>query len=81
MQQGLDASDTVLRVLKAITERRHPDPNDVEKLRSLDPLLANLPDDELACDVIQRGLQRWKTQHDRESRLETIVLTAVRCNL
>lgn len=62
MQQGLDAMQTALRVLKAITERRSPDQADVDKLRSLDPLSADLPVDELACDVIRNGLKRWESR-------------------
>jgi len=58
MQQGLDAMNTAVRVLKAITENRNPDPADADELRRLAPLLADGPLDELACDVIQKALER-----------------------
>ena len=49
---------TAMRVLAAINEKREPDAADLAELRSLAPLLANLPPDELACDVIKQALQR-----------------------
>ena len=56
MEKSLDAMQTALRVLSALTEKRRPDPADVEQLRNFAPLLADGPLDELACDVIQQAL-------------------------
>jgi hypothetical protein len=59
-----------LRVLKAATEKRHPDPADVAELRdkalSFDP---NQPIDMLACDIINRELavKRAKLQASRSA--------------
>jgi hypothetical protein len=58
MQQSLAAMNVALRVLTALTEKRHPDPADVEELRRLAPLHADCPLDELACDVIQEAIRR-----------------------
>jgi len=58
MDSSLQAMKTAMRVLSAINEKREPDAADLEELRSLAPLLANLPPDELACDVIKQALQR-----------------------
>jgi hypothetical protein len=57
MQASLYAMQTALRVLAALTEKRHPDPADVAELRRLDPGQIHLPLDELACDVIQRAIR------------------------
>ncbi len=54
MQDSLDAMQTTLRVLTAITERRAPDPADMTRLRELaGPGHAQTEPDELACAVIQ----------------------------
>jgi hypothetical protein len=58
MEQGLDAMKTALRVLTAITDRHNPEPADVEELRRWAPLLAALPPDELACDVILQVMKQ-----------------------
>jgi hypothetical protein len=58
MDSSLHAMKTAMRVLSAINEKRDPDPADLDQLRSLAPLLADLPADELACDVIKQALQR-----------------------
>jgi hypothetical protein len=50
--------EAALRVLMTINQKRHPNPADVEELRRLAPLLADLPADELACDVIKQALYR-----------------------
>jgi hypothetical protein len=57
MQESLDAMKLSLRVLSALNEKRDPDPTDVEQLRALAPFVADLPPDELACEVISRALQ------------------------
>jgi hypothetical protein len=50
------AMKTALRVLTAYTEKRQPDPEDVAALRHYAPHLANLPMDELACELIKTGI-------------------------
>lgn len=57
MQQSLEAMQLALRVLTAVTEKRHPDPEDVAKLRQLAPHAAAKTPDELACEVIQNALR------------------------
>lgn len=58
MQQSLRAIQIASRVLTALGDRREPDPQDVYELRRLDPLMGDMPLDELACDVIQQALKR-----------------------
>jgi hypothetical protein len=58
MQQSLAAMQTALRVLTALSEKRDPDPADIDALVGYAPLLENLSVDELACDVIQQALKR-----------------------
>lgn len=58
MKQSLAAMKTALRVLTALSERRVPEPADVDALKNYAPLLGNLSVDELACDVIQQALKR-----------------------
>ena len=58
MLQSLAAMKTALRVLTALSEKRAPDPADVDTLTNYAPLLWNLSVDELACDVIQQALKR-----------------------
>ena len=58
MQQSFDAMKLALRVLEAVNERREPDSQDVAGLRALAPLIANLPLDELACEVMRLALER-----------------------
>lgn len=41
-----------LRVLIAVSERRDPDSEDVEELKRIAPIYANLPHDELTCKVM-----------------------------
>ena len=58
MQASLNAMQTAMRVLSAITERRAPAPADVEELRNLSEGKAkDLPLDELACEVIQVAIR------------------------
>jgi hypothetical protein len=49
---------TALRVLTALTEKRKPDPADLEMLGAYAPLLASIDPDELACEVLQQALKR-----------------------
>jgi hypothetical protein len=58
MQQSLRAIQIASRVLTDLGDRKEPDPADVAELRRLDPLLSDMPLDELACDVIQQALKR-----------------------
>ena len=60
---------TALRVLKAVMEKRHPDPADIAALRDLaGPQPQDIDVDELACEVIQTALKRRadaRTAHRR----------------
>ena len=56
MEYSLDAMQTALRVLRALTSKRCPEPCDVEVLRKHDGA-ANAELDELACDVTQKALK------------------------
>jgi hypothetical protein len=58
MQDSTVAMRTALRVLMAITDRAQPDPVDVEELRRVAPECSALATDELACEVVQRALQK-----------------------
>jgi hypothetical protein len=58
MDNSLAAMKTAMRVLAAVNEKRAPETADLDELRRLAPLLAELPADELACDVIKQALQR-----------------------
>ena len=58
MEASVEAMKVALRVLTAISERQPPEVTDIECLKSLVPLFADLPLDELACHVIQDALQR-----------------------
>jgi hypothetical protein len=50
--------ELALRVLTALTEKRHPDPADVERLHTMaEASTRGLPLDELACEVIQKALK------------------------
>ena len=57
MQQSLEAMTTALRVLTALTSKRHPNPTDVETLREYVPLLRDQPPDQLACEVIKQAIK------------------------
>jgi Tfp pilus assembly protein PilN len=57
MQQSLEAMTTALRVLTALTSKRHPDSADIETLREYVPLLRDEPADKLACEVIEQALR------------------------
>jgi hypothetical protein len=58
MHESLAAMKLAIRVLTAITNRQHPEPTELEELRRLAPQSSDLPPDELACEVIQRGIKR-----------------------
>jgi hypothetical protein len=57
MQDGVAAMTIGLRVLMAVTDRQLPAPEDMRELRRLAPLFADMPPDELACEVIQSALK------------------------
>ena len=58
MQDPIEAMKTALRVLTALTERSKPDERDLQAMRECEPDLADLPPDELACEVIQHALRQ-----------------------
>jgi hypothetical protein len=58
MKLMLEEMNVAMRVLAAINEKRHPDPEDVAELRRLVPLSAERPPDELACDAIMEAIKR-----------------------
>jgi len=57
MQNNPQAIEIALRVLSVLTARIPADESDVAELQKIVPDAANLPADELACEVIQRALQ------------------------
>jgi hypothetical protein len=62
-----------LRVLSALCEESGVNPGDLYKLRHAIPDLAvSVPLDQLACEVIQRGLRNRKAQ--REGVLRPLLL-------
>ena len=56
MQESSEAMRLAVRVLNALTELRHPDPQDIAELRKLTPE-ATQEVAELACEVIRRQLK------------------------
>jgi hypothetical protein len=59
MPYSLDVMELALRVLTAITQKHNPNPEDVERLRrEVARDKADLPIDELACEVIQHALEQ-----------------------
>ncbi len=53
-------------ILQELTEKRHPEDADVEKLRKIvDPAKATLPIDELCCEIIQDGIRRSRAARPR----------------
>ena len=70
MQKSVEAMELAMRVLRAVNEKRNPDEADLSALRSLAPLVANLPPDELACDVIRQALEH-RAKARAEARMRT----------
>ena len=66
MEQSLNALKVASRVLIALGEHRAPDPLDVGELRRLNPLMNDMPIDDLACDVIRQALRRREELKARE---------------
>jgi hypothetical protein len=58
MKLMLEEMIVAMRVLTAINDKRHPNPEDVAELRRLAPLSAERPADELACDAIMEAIKR-----------------------
>ncbi len=59
MEVATEALKTALRVLTAVSEKKEPDPADVDELKRLSPLLADSSSlDEMACDVILQAMKR-----------------------
>ena len=58
MEQSLRAVQTACRVLTAVSNCERPDPEDVQELRRLDPLMADMPLKSLATEVIRLALKR-----------------------
>jgi hypothetical protein len=58
MIESLKAMQAAVRVLTEMTEGREPNPSDVEHLRQYAPSLSEASIDDLACEVIYRGLRR-----------------------
>ena len=54
------AMQTALRVLAAILEQTEPNGADVVELRRIAPIDANLPVDELACQVVNAAVEERK---------------------
>jgi hypothetical protein len=64
---------TALRVLKAVTEKRHPDPADIAALRDLAGAQPQDIDvDELACEAIQKALKRRAAAPEVRRRLDRV---------
>ena len=59
MQRSLAALETALRILKAFTEKRHPESADLEELQQYTGLRPEGMDlDEFVCEVIQTAIRR-----------------------
>ena len=58
MEQSLRAIQTACRVLTAVRNQERTGPEDVEELRRLDPLMADMPVNSLAIEVIRLALKR-----------------------
>jgi len=66
MQTFSEVMRTAVDVLGAIRESHYPDPADVAILQKYAPLWANLPPDELACEIIHNALKlRDIAEHER----------------
>ena len=58
MDHSRSAMQVALRVLKALTEDRLPDPTDMTRLRRFVPSLGDLPAAELACGAIRHVIEQ-----------------------
>jgi len=67
MQESLAAMQTAIRVLAAITERRHPNPADLDQLRQFKANAESMSPDELACEVIREGINDENGYANRET--------------
>ena len=57
MQQAIDAMNTALRVLNALAIQHNAEPQDVDELRRLAPLLRYTRLDELAWEIIRQAMK------------------------
>ena len=58
MQQSLEVLTTALRVLTALSEKREPDPADLQELEAfIGPKSSHIGRDEWVCDAIQRAIK------------------------
>jgi hypothetical protein len=58
MQQSLEVLTAALRVLTALTEKREPDPGDLQELEAvIGPKPSNIGRDEWLCDAIQSAIK------------------------
>ena len=58
MQQSLEVMTTALRVLTALTEKREPDPADIQALEAfVGPKPSDISRDEWVCDAIQSAIK------------------------
>jgi hypothetical protein len=57
MQNSLEAMEAALRVLTALTANKPANEGDMTELRKYAPDAPSLPQDELACEVIQRAIR------------------------
>ena len=64
--EDLAALILAVRILTATIEHYAPDSRDVEELRRFAPLLADLPIDELACEVVYAELKRREEKRQRK---------------
>ena len=71
MQQSYDAMKIALRVLKALTEKRYADSDDVALLHDLAGSQGRrMGVDELACEVIQQALKHRAIARQRLEGLD-----------
>jgi hypothetical protein len=58
MQQSLEVMTAALRVLTALSEKREPDPADIQELEAfIGPKPSNIGRDEWVCDAIQSAIK------------------------
>lgn len=58
MKYAVDVMQAAVRVLKALTDKEPPNPDDVAILREFENGAEHRDLDELACDAIQRAVKR-----------------------
>ncbi len=68
MTSDLELVESALRILVAWTKGRKPEPSDVLVLREAFPSLAEVPNDELACQVVHDLSSRVSPKHEQTSQ-------------